>query len=81
MASHVGGGDIAVGPALVLGGTDARFASKISDNVYRFQPSYVSMAEVSGFHGTNERLSVENVGRMVEGYAQIILAMDAAETN
>ena len=81
VASHVGGGDIAVGPALVLGGTDARFASKISDNVYRFQPSYVSMAEVAGFHGTNERLSVENIGRMVEGYAQIILAMDAAETN
>jgi carboxypeptidase PM20D1 len=65
------------GPALVLGGTDARWASKISDNVYRFQPSLVSMAEVSGFHGTNERLSVANMGRMASGYAQIILAMDS----
>ena len=79
VASSVAGGEVPAGPALVLGGTDARWASKISDNVYRFQPSYVSMAEVSGFHGTNERLSVENMGRMVEGYAQIILAMDAAK--
>lgn len=74
VASRVGSG-AASGPALVIGGTDARWASKISDNVYRFQPSYVSMDEVSGFHGTNERLSVENVGRMIEGYAQIIEAM------
>jgi len=77
VAARVGGGEVATGPALVLGGTDARWASKISDNVYRFQPSFVSMAEVSGFHGTNERLSVANIGRMSEGYAQIILAMDA----
>lgn len=76
VASRVGEG-APTGPALVLGGTDARWASKISDNVYRFQPSFVSMAEVSGFHGTNERLSVANMGRMSEGYAQIIMAMDA----
>lgn len=76
VAAHIGGGDVPVGPALVLAGTDARWASKISDNVYRFQPSFVSMDEVSGFHGTNERLSVANMGRMAEGYAQIILAMD-----
>ena len=76
VASRVGGG-ANTGPALVLGGTDARLASKISDGVYRFQPSLVSMSEVAGFHGTNERLSVANVGRMAEGYAQIILAMDA----
>ena len=80
VAATVGGGDVATGPALVLGGTDARFASKISDNVYRFQPSFVSLDEVAGFHGTNERLSVENMGRMVEGYAQIIMSMDVIET-
>lgn len=76
MASEVGGG-IPTGPALVLGGTDARFASKISDNVYRFYPSSVTMVDLAGFHGTNERLSVENVGRMIKGYMQLILAMDA----
>lgn len=77
VAARVGGGEVPAGPALVLGGTDARWAYKISDNVYRFMPSYVSLEEISGFHGTNERLSVANMGRMAEGYAQIILAMDA----
>lgn len=76
VAGEVGGG-VPTGPALVLGGTDARFAYKISDNVYRFYPSAVTLEELTGFHGTNERLSVENAGRMVKGYMQLILAMDA----
>ncbi|MEM9667917.1 MAG: M20 family peptidase [Pseudomonadota bacterium] len=75
VAQQVGDGAPA-GPGLVLGATDARYAGIISDNVYRFVPSLVSLDDVSGFHGTNERLSVENVGRMIEGYAQIIMAMD-----
>lgn len=76
MASEVGGG-IPTGPALVIAATDARFAYKISDNVYRFYPGSVTMADIAGFHGTNERLSVDNVGRMTRGYMQLILAMDA----
>jgi len=64
-------------PGLVIGATDARFASKISDNVYRFVPSLVTLEDTAGFHGTNERLSIANMGRMVKGYAQLILAMDA----
>jgi carboxypeptidase PM20D1 len=63
-------------PGLVIGATDARFASKISDHVYRFVPSLVTLEDTAGFHGTNERLSVANMGRMIEGYAQLILAMD-----
>ena len=76
VAARTGEGALAV-PGLVIGATDARFASKISDNVYRFVPSLVSLADTAGFHGTNERLSVANMGRMSEGYGQIILAMDA----
>ena len=76
VAQAVGGGDTPTGPALVLGGTDARWAYKISDNVYRFYPSAVTLEEVAGFHGTNERLSIANVGRMVKGYMQLVLAMD-----
>ena len=65
-----------VTPGLVLGATDARYASAITENVYRFMPAVMSPEDLTGFHGTNERLSVENVGRLAKGYAQIILAMD-----
>ncbi|MBY9065427.1 M20 family peptidase [Hyphomonas sp. WL0036] len=63
-------------PGLVLGATDARYASDITPNVYRFAPSIMSPEDLTGFHGTNERLAVENMGRLARGYSQIILAMD-----
>jgi carboxypeptidase PM20D1 len=66
-------------PGLVLGATDGRYAEAITPNVYRFQPSLLTPDELTGFHGTNERTSVENMGRLARGYAQIILAMDAPE--
>lgn len=66
-------------PGLVLGATDARYAEAISANVYRFAPAVLTPDELTGFHGTNERTSVENMGRLARGYAQVILAMDTAE--
>lgn len=78
VASEVGEG-APVAPGLVLGATDGRYATAITDNVYRFAPSMMTPDELSGFHGTNERISVENVGRMARGYAQIIKAMDAPD--
>ena len=66
-------------PGLVLGATDGRYAEAITPNVYRFAPSVMTPEELTGFHGTNERTSIENMGRLARGYAQIVLAMDAAE--
>lgn len=63
-------------PGLVVGATDARYANAITDNVYRFMPALMSLEDLAGFHGTNERIKVENMGRLSKGYAQIILAMD-----
>lgn len=66
-------------PGLVLGATDGRYATAITDSVYRFAPAVMSPEELTGFHGTNERISVENMGRLARGYGQIILAMDDAQ--
>ncbi len=74
--AEAAGGGAPVAPGLVLGATDARYASAITDSVYRFAPSLLSPTDLTGFHGTNERLAVENMKRLSEGYAQIILAMD-----
>ncbi|MGH1420179.1 MAG: M20 family peptidase [Hyphomonas sp.] len=78
VAAHASDG-APITPGLVLGATDARFASEISDNVYRFAPAVLTDDELTGFHGTNERISVENMKRMSEAYAQIILMMDAPD--
>lgn len=76
VARSTGGGEVPVAPALVIGATDARYASAVSkDAIYRFAPAIYDDADLNGFHGTNERLSVENLGRMIKGYAQIMMAM------
>jgi len=66
-------------PGLVLGATDSRYAAAITSNIYRFAPSVLSPADLTGFHGTNERISIENMGRLSKGYAQIILGMDGPD--
>lgn len=76
VARATGGGEVAVAPALVIGATDARYASAISkDAIYRFAPAIYDDTDLNGFHGTNERLSVENLGRMIKGYAQMMMAL------
>ena len=78
VATEVGDG-APVTPALVVGATDSRYAAEITSNIYRFAPAIMSPDELTGFHGTNERISVANVGRLARGYAQIVMAMDAAK--
>jgi len=76
VAAEAGNG-ASVAPGLVLGATDGRYATAITDSVYRFAPAVMSPAELTGFHGTNERISVDNMGRLARGYAQIIVSMDS----
>lgn len=76
VASDAGGG-APVAPGLVIGATDGRYATAITDSVYRFLPAVMSPEDLSGFHGTNERIAVDNMGRMARGYAQLIVGMDS----
>lgn len=78
VAESIGEGAPAA-PGLVLGATDGRYATAITPNVYRFAPAVMSPEDLTGFHGTNERISVENMGRLARGYAKIILALDTPD--
>jgi carboxypeptidase PM20D1 len=61
-----------IAPMLVLGATDSRHYVPISENVYRFAPIWERQQELKRIHGTGERLSVENLGRMARFYAQVM---------
>jgi len=74
VASDVGDG-APVTPALVIGATDGRYATAITDNVYRFVPARMSPEDLTGFHGTNERISIDNLERMVRGYGQMMVLL------
>ncbi len=74
LADWVGQG-APVAPGLVLGATDARHFATLTPAAYRFMPVIGTPPEIAGFHGTDERLSVANVGRMVEGYARLMVTL------
>jgi carboxypeptidase PM20D1 len=59
---------------LVPGATDSRFFAPIAENIYRFQPIVLTEAEAKTFHGANERISVENLGRIIRFYDLLIVS-------
>ena len=44
----------------------------LARDVYRFQAIVAAMREFEMIHGTNEHLTLENMRRMTEFYAQVI---------
>lgn len=63
-----------VAPGLVVAATDSRALVGVAEDVYRFQPIRLSITETAMIHGTDERISVENLDRMAEFYARLITA-------
>ncbi|RMH23190.1 MAG: M20 family peptidase [Acidobacteria bacterium] len=61
-----------VAPALVPGGTDAKHYVRLSPHVYRFAPMVLSRDDLARFHGTDERLAVENYAQVVAFYYQLM---------
>lgn len=64
--------EVTVAPSLMVGATDARHYTRISRNIYRFSPLRAEQADLDRVHGTNERLSIENYGEMIQFYARLI---------
>jgi len=66
--------DAPVAPSLVLAATDSRYYAGVAENVYRFAPALFQNEDVASVHGKNERLSVDNLSRMIKGYAYLMAA-------
>ncbi len=64
--------EVIVAPHLVLGATDSRYFTGLSDNVYRFFPTEFYPEDLKRVHGTNERISIENYTRAVKFYYQLL---------
>lgn len=65
--------DVTVTPALMVGCTDARHYTHLTTNIYRFSPIRASRDDLDRVHGTNERLSIQNYGEMIQFYCRMIL--------
>ncbi len=62
----------ALAPYLVVAGTDSRSFEGISQDVYRFMPMHFTVKDTAMIHGTNEHMTVDNLRRMINFYAQLI---------
>jgi carboxypeptidase PM20D1 len=65
-------GDAIVGPGMTVAATDSRHYGRVADDSYRFNPMVVTPADITGFHGTNESISVKNMGLGTTFYAELI---------
>jgi carboxypeptidase PM20D1 len=61
-----------VAPGLMLAGTDAKHFVGVADQLYRFTPIRAGPAELSRPHGTDERISVDNLAEMVRFYHRLL---------
>lgn len=65
-------GDVVVTPGMTAGGTDSKHYGKVSDDTYRINLMKITPADVSGFHGKNERIAIDNLVTGTGAYYQLI---------
>jgi carboxypeptidase PM20D1 len=65
--------EVVVAPYLVVGATDARHYQRLTDASYRFLPLLLRDEDRSRIHGTDERISVEGLGRAVRFYMTLFI--------
>lgn len=61
-----------VAPYVMLGASDSRHFTAISDNVYRFTPFQMSTEERGTLHARNERIRVSTFLRGIEFYRELL---------
>lgn len=64
--------ELLVAPGLMLGASDSRHFSAISDQIFRFSPIRAKPEDLSRFHGSNERLSLADLELMLRFYRRLL---------
>jgi carboxypeptidase PM20D1 len=71
-AAQAGHPGVIASPYLVVGGTDSRSMTPISDDVYRFAAISLATSETKMIHGTNEHISVKNLESLIAFYTRLL---------
>lgn len=64
--------DALVAPALVVGGTDARHYTVVSEAVYRFRPFTFQRDSLTRIHGTDERIAIDVFAQGIRFHVRLI---------
>lgn len=69
--------DTIVAPGLYIAGSDSQHFVPIADHIFRFSPVRARPEDLPRLHGTNERISVANLGELVRFYHQLLRNLNA----
>ena len=64
--------DVIVAPGLMVAATDSRHYEAVADSIFRFSPVRATSDDLKRFHGTNERLSIDNYADMIRFYGRLL---------
>ena len=64
--------DVLVAPGLTVATTDLRNYAGVTDKIFRFFPVRAKAQDLSRFHGTNERISIDNYADIIRFYRRLI---------
>jgi carboxypeptidase PM20D1 len=59
-------------PGLMIAATDSRHFDQVADHVYKFSPVRARPEDLARFHGTNERISLANLGELIRFYHRLV---------
>ncbi|HVP19083.1 MAG TPA: M20/M25/M40 family metallo-hydrolase [Spirochaetia bacterium] len=71
--------DAVVAPCLVVASTDSRQFAGSADAIVRFLPIALTARDVARMHGVDERISLENYGRMIAFYENFVRRIAARQ--
>jgi carboxypeptidase PM20D1 len=74
-----GGGELVVAPLLFTGATDGRHFEAVADDVYRFTGVTIAPEDVARFHGSDERIAVDDYRRVVAVYHRVLRGLDTLD--
>jgi carboxypeptidase PM20D1 len=61
-----------VAPGLMIGATDSRHMQAIADDIYRYSPVRARSEDLARFHGTDERMAIDNYADLIRFYELLI---------
>jgi carboxypeptidase PM20D1 len=64
--------EASVAPTMMVGSSDSKHFSVVSENIYRFAPIVVTSEDMARIHGLNERSAIEDFKRGIGFYYQLI---------
>jgi carboxypeptidase PM20D1 len=64
--------DALVAPGLLVGSTDTPHYQHLANNSFRFLPLRMTSDDVPRFHGTNERIAIDNYADIIRFYVHLL---------